>query len=220
MARCQRRPANICAGRDIRQRCMAAGPEGIYNWNGSEWASVPVAVVGRSMAFEAIFGVSADDIWAGGQYLDGSTDETLLEHWDGSTWTQIPAPNTGVVADIDGLAANDVWAVAWTNSTSSGSSLLHWDGSTWSTVATSPDGSLLLGVAEVSPSDVWVTGNTEPTSNPDDIGHWDGSNLTMTGFPGGAKCPESRPSARTTSGPLATQAPTLSSSIGTERHGL
>src|SRR6185437_14793078 len=90
----------------------AAGPDGIAHWNGSKWASVPVASPGSSMSFEAIFAASSNDIWAGGQYLDGSTSQTLFEHWDGSAWTQVPAPSVGVVSGITGLSASDVWAVA------------------------------------------------------------------------------------------------------------
>ena len=43
-----------------------------------------------------LFGVhalSASNVWAVGEYFDGSIDKTLIVHWDGSAWTQVPSPN-------------------------------------------------------------------------------------------------------------------------------
>jgi hypothetical protein len=164
----------------------AVGPNGVADWDGSHWTPVPVAVAGPSMAFLSVFAVTANDIWIGGDYLSGSTSEGVIEHWDGSAWTQVPAPSVGPVSAISGASADDVWAVAATNSPSAGSALLHWDGSTWTTVATT-QGSVLQAVTEVSPTDVWVAGNPNSLSAPDVIGNWNGQALSMTAIAGGAE---------------------------------
>ncbi|MEO8286579.1 MAG: hypothetical protein ABI670_09105, partial [Chloroflexota bacterium] len=59
---------------------------------------------------------------------------TLVVHWDGRTWTQVPSPNfasannelKGVVA----ISAIDAWAVGYANITESISQpiIMHWDG--------------------------------------------------------------------------------------------
>src|SRR5262245_54262964 len=39
--------------------------------------------------------ISPDDIWAVGSHIDVvyGTARTLIEHWNGSTWSEVPAPN-------------------------------------------------------------------------------------------------------------------------------
>ena len=45
--------------------------------------------------------LSPCNAWAVGFYLDsGGKDQTLTEHWNGSTWTVVPSPN---VAGIDNI---------------------------------------------------------------------------------------------------------------------
>ena len=102
------------------------------------------------MNFEAILVVSANDIWAGGDDLGAS--QILLEHWDGTAWTQVPAPyaGAGAVTSISGSSADDVWAVASVDDSQLGSALLHWDGSTWSEVATTHAGACSRSYRDLS----------------------------------------------------------------------
>src|ERR1043166_4326896 len=37
--------------------------------------------------------VSASDCWAVGYYVVGTTQQTLIEHWDGTEWTIVTSPN-------------------------------------------------------------------------------------------------------------------------------
>src|SRR4051794_41154715 len=41
--------------------------------------------------------ISANDIWAVGQYVDDTSfkTQTLTQHWDGTAWTIVPSPNLG-----------------------------------------------------------------------------------------------------------------------------
>jgi hypothetical protein len=63
----------------------------IENWNGTSWSSV--ASPNPGSAFNTLIGVSAvssTDAWAVGQYETSSgVLDTLIAHWDGSTWAQI-----------------------------------------------------------------------------------------------------------------------------------
>ena len=61
--------------------------------------------------------------------------ETLILHWDGSRWSQVPSPNVSGGANqlfgITAISANDIWAVG----TAGGAPLaMRWNGSDWSVV--------------------------------------------------------------------------------------
>jgi hypothetical protein len=45
-------------------------------------------------------------------FSDGAT-HTLIEHWDGTTWSQMPSPSPGFSAELLGVASsgNGIWAV-------------------------------------------------------------------------------------------------------------
>ena len=69
---------------------------------------------------EGVKAIAANNVWAIGSYLlTGSPSRTLIEHWNGATWSVIPSPNiasrdnylNGIVA----ISANNVWASETTN---------------------------------------------------------------------------------------------------------
>jgi len=104
-----------------------------------------------------------------GQYLaDFGFPQTLIEHWNGSTWSIVPSPNAGDGGELKAVAAvsaSDVWAVG--NSLGPGNGVKktlveHWDGSAWSVVPSpSPDmftDDSLLSVAARSSQEVWAVG--------------------------------------------------------------
>ena len=69
----------------------------VENWNGSTWALVSSPSPGASRnALYAVRGSSPTNVWAVGySYTNGLSDRTLIEHWNGSTWTVTPSPNVG-----------------------------------------------------------------------------------------------------------------------------
>jgi hypothetical protein len=120
--------------------------------------------------------LSATDAWAVGEYtVDGyAAVRTLIQHYDGTTWTTVPSPNrlTGTgrnqINSLRGVAAigpNDVWAVGYTVSLDDPYRTLtmHWNGAAWS-IVDSPNYTFpgaynaLLDVAAVSSNDVWAVG--------------------------------------------------------------
>src|SRR5207237_796431 len=94
-----------------------------------------------SAALNAVAGRSANDLWAVGR-----SEQTLVEHWDGTLWSVIPSPNvsTGgdILYDVSALTVNDAWAVgAWRQPGPGGirqTLTEHWDGTQW-TVVSSPN---------------------------------------------------------------------------------
>jgi hypothetical protein len=134
--------------------------------------------------------VSATDIWAVGEYaVSSSTNQTLIEHWNGSNWQIVPSPNVAgsVFNDLNGVAVvstNDVWAVGFSN----GTLIEHWNGSNWQVVASPNVGSVfndLNGVAVVSANDVWAAGDFSPSSGPSQtlIEHWNGTRWKVISSP-------------------------------------
>ena len=141
-------------------------------------------------ALNAVVEVSARDIWAVGDSFSLSTgvEQTLIEHWDGTSWSIVPSPNPTTTHDtfLSGVAevsANDVWAVG-----GSGQTLIeHWNGEHWRIVASpNPPGSTgsLGAVAEVSAHDIWAVGTFKnSTGGLPLIEHWDGEQWSIVASP-------------------------------------
>ena len=56
--------------------------------------------------------IAANDVWVAGYYFPGSYAQTLIEHWDGTSWSVVPSPNgCCTLRGVAAVAANDVWAV-------------------------------------------------------------------------------------------------------------
>lgn len=83
--------------------------------NGTAWRRA--ASPRRSGTLTGVTAVSARDASAVGYYWDGSANQTLIEHWNGTRWRHIPSPDPGDPAnenELDGVAASsaaDLWAV-------------------------------------------------------------------------------------------------------------
>jgi len=125
--------------------------------------------------FNAIDGVAPDDVWAGG-WRDGRTTDgffggqLFVAHWDGTAWTQIPAPVTtggsgSHVTGIKAIAPDDVWFVgSWIDGSSWEALAMHWNGSTLEIVDTPfpvPGGTpgwSLGAVDGVAADDLWAAG--------------------------------------------------------------
>ena len=132
--------------------------------------------------------ISPDDVWAVGYYSNTVTQryETLTQHWNGSAWTIVPSPNPAgwhnYLRAVDGVVANDVWAVGdgRPNVGYGGGYLLtfHWDGSSWTAVRNPNPGfnyaNGLSGVIALASNDVWATGFWRAYSFRGLLMHWDG----------------------------------------------
>lgn len=132
----------------------------------------------RQNVLKGISALSANDIWAVGEYNPGvppteTGRRTLTQHWDGTTWQIIPSPNpswTGLdlatLEDVVALSANDVWAVGYSEDFASlrlNTLIMHWDGLRWR-MARSPNPvgldlpNQLFAVEAVSPTNIYAVG--------------------------------------------------------------
>src|SRR5205085_4784015 len=108
--------------------------------------------------------VSPSNVWAVGYSNTRTGDKTLIEHWNGTSWSKVKSPNVtseSSLAAVSALSSTDAWAVGSSGVSSVKTLVEHWNGTTWSRVP-SPNRSNveneLLGVSALSPSNVWAVG--------------------------------------------------------------
>jgi hypothetical protein len=139
--------------------------------------------------------VSAPDCWAVGYYWTGSVDQTLTEHWDGSSWAIVTSPNTSTaqlnfLLGVTCVSASDCWAAGYHyNDNFIAQTLIErWDGTSW-VIVPSPNtsatqGNYLQVVTCVSGSECWAigyywTGSFDQTL----IERWDGTSWAIVSSP-------------------------------------
>lgn len=162
----------------------------IEHWNGRKWSVVPSPNIGPMDQLRAVTAVSANDVWAVGFAKPTATSapQTLILHWDGTSWTVVPSPNPAGAGDnellgVTAVSATDVWAVGQTGN---GAQTLteHWDGISWAAVS-SPSPGRLAGVAAVSASDVWAVGAVSDINGVTStvIEQWNGTSWSVVPSP-------------------------------------
>jgi hypothetical protein len=140
----------------------------VVRWNGSTWSIVPSpnANTANTNALTAVDASASGNAWAVGTYSDGTRFHTLIERWNGSTWTIVPGPDPGTgdaaLGGVVALSANEAWAVGGYSTASRAETLaIKWDGAQWTQVPSDNPGTVynaLLSVA-ASPSDKWAVGS-------------------------------------------------------------
>src|SRR5690348_10045375 len=133
--------------------------------------------------FNGVTATSASNAWAVG----GNNGITLIAHWNGTGWKQVPSPNGSNGANfLEGVAAtsaSNAWAVGsdTTNSSPGGEPLIErWNGSAWKVVAAPTFSGLtngLNGVAAASATNAWAVGSFQDSSS-DSLSlilHWNGT---------------------------------------------
>jgi hypothetical protein len=167
------------------------------HWNGTSWTAVSTPnpagachdgnIQWAGTPLNAVDAVSATDVWAVGTTC--YQGRTLVEHWNGTSWTIVPSPSfstggDGVQNALNGvvaLSSSNVWAVGFHTAVSGQYVTLieRWNGTSWRTVKSpspSPTANVLRAVAATGPSDVWAVGYQRgSTGSQPLIEHWNGS---------------------------------------------
>jgi hypothetical protein len=119
---------------------------------------------------QAVAAISATDVWAVGASVNSTPNvSTLIENWNGSSWSIVSSPNPATNNVLRGVAADstgDVWAVGYSNSGTSSSDtplVEQWDGTSWNVVTTAslPSGISggFTGVAAIpGTNELWAVG--------------------------------------------------------------
>ena len=159
------------------------------HYDGTNWTLVRAPNVGTGPnCLSGVVALAPDNVWAVGYstatpkpppgHYDVPT-ETLIEHYDGTSWSVVSSPNVGPhsqyqsnrLRGITAVSPTDIWAFgsyfAASGSENQMTLLLHWDGTSWS-LAPSPnpttssflDDILFAGVV-AGPNDVWLFGSED-----------------------------------------------------------
>jgi hypothetical protein len=91
----------------------------IEHWNGSQWGIVSSPNVPQTKnTLMGVTAISANDIWAVGDYatsVPSQTVHTLIEHWDGSQWSIVTSPSPGTKNMLTSITVvpgtQQLWAV-------------------------------------------------------------------------------------------------------------
>jgi hypothetical protein len=144
-------------------RASSHGEGLLAHWNGRAWQRVDVPAVRSALQLSSVTAVNADDVWAVGSRLSGSTLVPLTLHYDGHTWTPVTTTDRSVASGsllaIASHGRDDVWAagVYQTAGSRVNHSLLeHWNGRRWTRVDATPRGGALTGIAAVGSGAVAV----------------------------------------------------------------
>jgi len=122
----------------------------VLHKTGSDWNIVPVPQhPGAENFLYSIDIIAPDNIWAAGEYNDGSNYSPYFFHYNGSNWSIVNSAGGG--SGIVNHSANDIW--------SSGFPFAHYDGTTWNVVNTPIPTSGTIGtMARISSTDIWTVG--------------------------------------------------------------
>jgi hypothetical protein len=166
------------------------------HWDGAAWSLVgtPTIAAASKSQLNAVDAVSSNDVWAVGHGINnncGLCGWTLIEHWDGASWTVVPSPNPGMANALYGVSAvcaTDVWAVGdqWLSWSTKVPLIVHYNGASWTTVASPPVSyGELSSVFAIAPNDVWAVGvqGVSSTGIQGLAFHWDGATWTEVAVP-------------------------------------
>ena len=136
-----------------------------------------------------------NDVWAvGWAWNNGlSVYRTVIEHWNGATWSLIRSPNAtngyNLLNGVAVVAANDVWTVGQAANGNTYKTLVeHWNGAAWSIVP-SPNvvgsSSALTALSVVSANNIWAVGYSTDSNfiNRSLTMHWNGAAWSIVPSP-------------------------------------
>lgn len=142
---------------------------------------------------ESLYGIAAvsvNNVWAVGNTQNNGVGnpQTLIEHWNGTTWNVVSSPNPGswnndLVSVVRVPGSKQLWAVGITSNSDYQNNLTlteYWNGTNWSVVPSSNPGvkNEFNGVTAVSVNNIWAVGDYLPNSSNYSqtlIEHWDGT---------------------------------------------
>jgi hypothetical protein len=113
----------------------------IESWNGHTWSVSSSPNGGLENYLLSVSCVSASSCKAVGDYYSNTTDSslTLIESWNGRTWSITPSPNVGTSGDqLNGVACVSATSCKAVGSAPDRTLIESWNGHTWS-VSSSPN---------------------------------------------------------------------------------
>ena len=114
----------------------------IESWNGSAWSIVPSPNTSPTQdnLLNAVSCSAPSTCVAVGDYFNGSTQQTLIESWNGSAWSIVPSPNSSPTQDdlLNAVSCSGPSTCVGVGDYFTGSAdqtlIESWNGSAWSIV--------------------------------------------------------------------------------------
>ncbi len=174
---------------------MLTGAGNAQAANRDAWQTIPST--NGTQEFNQLYGVAAiskNNAWAVGAST-GSSNQSLIEHWNGSSWQTVSTPDSGLYPVLHAVAAipetNQVWAVGtqWTVANGVQTLIERWNGSSWQIIPspliqgnTGDPTNILYSVVATSKDNAWATGvYNKNASHPQAelIEHWNGKQWSI-----------------------------------------
>lgn len=159
----------------------------IERWNGRKWTSFQNP--GAGAALTGVSAVSKDDVWAVGYYATPlETKTSFMEHWNGSKWSLVTAPDSGIGDQFTAIATlpgGHAWAVGsyLDERGGTGSLAQRLDVSGWRVLSpASPSFSTgsLSSVTAIDENDAWDVGSYESLGGIRSfVERWNGSRWSL-----------------------------------------
>ncbi len=146
----------------------------IEHWNGNAWTIQKYQVPAAGGQFTGVAAISPDNVWVvgyTGAASEGTGQQTLIEHWNGDTWTRVPSPNVAgasanLLQSLTVVSADNAWAVGQAVVGGLPKTLaLYWNGVQWTiSPSLTPGGNAaFLGVTHSWTNNIWAVGITNPS---------------------------------------------------------
>jgi hypothetical protein len=161
----------------------------------ARWTRVPTPQIGTDgAALDDVAAISARNAWAVGNDLNNGAIQTVILHWNGSSWHQAPSPSPSPSENrlfgVAATSARNAWAVGYELQDSKYQTLIeHWNGRSWRRVPSpNPAGTehlnQLSDVTAVSATNAWAVGQYfTGTRHHTLILHWNGSSWRLVAGP-------------------------------------
>ena len=143
----------------------------ILHWNGTAWSRMASPSPGtRLNMLTGVSAAGAGNAWAVGFYRSQAAGaQPLILHWNGTAWSQVAAPASGLPeTELNGVSTvsdREAWAAGFAGTPATGqfgTLILRWNGTAWSRM-TSPDpsqkDSFLQGVSATRGGGAWAVGS-------------------------------------------------------------
>jgi hypothetical protein len=162
----------------------------IESWDGTKWSEVrsanPATFGGNFLSGVSCVSAAAC-VAVGYSVVSGSVYRTLIESWDGTSWTVVPSRNPVSGGDyLYGVSCTTAAACTAVGYTSRGTLIESWDGTSWTVVPSpnpSPSNDGLHGVSCASATACIAVGSTNSSINQTLIESWDGTSWTVVPSP-------------------------------------
>ena len=169
----------------------------IEHWDGLSWQifDSPNGTINPNSFLNSVTCVSSSDCWAVGSNKSYVSEYTLIEHWDGASWSIVPSadppedPPTNSLISVTCVSSSDCWAVGTNAYSQHPPTIEHWNGNSWSLVGcpVPPGGTTphyyLESVVCTSSTNCWAVGFYNPQNLQQMIERWDGNSWQLVSVP-------------------------------------